>query len=101
MLLTKVQDLCEASQPGSCNQPLSSTARFYAIPLDLIDFLKPPEHTHTKFKLPSPLNMRQTVLFRMDRMKNGDTFEGETNYVPLEVGPTSKAREKRPGDEVV
>ena len=44
--------------------------------------------------------MRQTVLFRMDRMKNGDIFEGETNYVALEVGPTSKAREKSPGDEV-
>ena len=100
MLLTKVQDLCEASQPGSCNQPLSSTARFYAISLDLINFLKPPEHTNTKFKLPFPLNIRQTVLFRMDRMKNGDIFEGETNYVGLEVGPTSKAREKRPGDEV-
>ena len=63
--------------------------------------------------------MRQTVLLRMDRMKNGDIFERETNYariegasryttsspgrfsLALEVGcPTPKAREKRPGDEV-
>ena len=44
-------DLCKDSQPGSCNQPFSSVARFYALPLGLTDFLKPP--AHTKFLPPS------------------------------------------------
>ena len=30
-------------RPGSCNQALSLTARFYPLPLDLTDFSKPPE----------------------------------------------------------
>ena len=46
-VLLRCRDLCKASQPGSCNQALSSIARFYALPLDLTDFLKPP-NTHTK-----------------------------------------------------
>ena len=66
---------CEASHPGSCNQPLSSTARFYAIPLDLIDFLKPPEHTHTQnLSPPPPLIWDRLSFIRMDRMKNWDNF---------------------------
>ena len=35
-----------ASQPTSCYQVLDSIARFYALPLDLTDFPKLPEHTH-------------------------------------------------------
>ena len=41
----RCRDLCKAGQSSSCNQAISSTARFYALSLDLTDFLKPPEHT--------------------------------------------------------
>ena len=36
-------------RPGSCNQALSLTARFYPLPLDLTHFSKPPEPTHPNF----------------------------------------------------
>ena len=42
-----------ASQPASCNQALSSIARFYALFLDLTDFFKVPR-THTQNFSPPP-----------------------------------------------
>ena len=40
------------SQFGSCNQALSSIARFYALPLELNDFSKPPQNTQISVPLP-------------------------------------------------
>ena len=63
----RCRDLCKASQPSSCNQALSSIARFYALPLTSPIFQShrahtqnfspppipppPPQHLHTHFSI--------------------------------------------------
>ena len=49
----RCRDICKASQPGSCNQALSSRASFYAHPLTSPIF-QSLGGTHTEFRLPPP-----------------------------------------------
>ena len=59
-VLLRCWDLCKASQPTSCNQSLSS--RFYALPLDLTDFLKP-LNTYKQNFSPTPSTSSYPLLY--------------------------------------
>ena len=61
----RCEDLCKASQSVSCNQALSSTARFYALPLTSPIFQSPRAHTQNPSPHPQHLHTPFSILYKL------------------------------------